>query len=350
MSNLEPPAKATEDNSKDTTLASAVNLLLKGSAIIVGAVYLCGFLSLNGYLYKYGVVGLGIGNTNYIIVGSIFILYMTCYGIFGGRAIFKSKNSVKNGMERLISAGRIKNAKRITYSHESIDLTFMHCLSAVSFTSIAMNGADSFWFYTVLIFSFIVIYPLDVSNMDIRRPYLFIHVDSFFKLVAIFAFFILPPTGKHVYIFFAFIAYSMYINMVLDYFDRYKTTSDKIIFTALNSCILVLASAISFGTMFYGSVSRKIGGGELIPMRIGINDRSLLSQMKTPNNYIDGEYIYSSDRDVILKAKNKNLVIPRKYIEWMQFSHSENLGILKIFGHHFEEKAKTLIKKDSNQK
>jgi hypothetical protein len=75
------------------------------SAIFLGTIYLCGFLTLNSHLYKYGVVELGIASTEYLVAGAIFVIYLVVYGLFAGRGMVMSQRWLEEKIEHLKESG-----------------------------------------------------------------------------------------------------------------------------------------------------------------------------------------------------------------------------------------------------
>ncbi len=70
MENIEAPKEEAPSTLKGLDSLGAL------SAIFLGTVYLCGFLTLNSHLFKYGVVELGKASTEYLVAGAIFVLYL----------------------------------------------------------------------------------------------------------------------------------------------------------------------------------------------------------------------------------------------------------------------------------
>jgi len=168
----------------------------KISAVFFGLIYLCGFLTLNSHLYKYGVVELGIASTEYLAAGAVFVLYLTVYGIFAGRSIILSKHWLGQHIDHLKARNAPSISPFIAFVHMFIELAFFHCLSAALFSTFAFGQIESFVFYAVLSLVFIVSYGMDTSNWYVRHPFAHLIIDGLLKLIAVFSFFYLSSGSK----------------------------------------------------------------------------------------------------------------------------------------------------------
>jgi hypothetical protein len=300
------------------------------SAIFLGTIYLCGFLTLNSHLYKYGVVELGIASTEYLVAGAIFVLYLVVYGLFAGRGIVMAQRSLGQTINHLRESGAPAVSPRVAFIHLLIEMAFHHCLSAALFSVFAFGQVESAGFYAVLSISFIISYTMDISNWDIRHPFSHLIIDAVLKLIAVFSFFYLS-SGTSIYIVFAaFFGYSFYINLVLDSFQRYKLTRERIGFHLVYTAVFFLLAAISFGSGVYGNISKKLGGGKPIEMTIGLRPNSIggfPDELKLP---IVGDVVYSSTDNVYIKIEETTLIIPRSSVQWMRFQESDHSGFLDL--------------------
>jgi hypothetical protein len=302
----------------------------KVSAVFFGVIYLCGFLTLNSHLYKYGVVELGIASTEYLVAGAVFVLYLSVYGIFAGRSIILSKHWLGQHIDHLKERNAPSISPLIAFVHMFIELAFFHCLSAALFSTFAFGQIESFGFYAVLSLVFIVSYGMDTSNWDVRHPFAHLIIDGLLKLIAVFSFFYLS-SGSNIYIVFAaFFGYSMYINLVLDSFERYRITKDRIVFNMGYTAIFILLSAVTFGSSVYGNVSKKIGGGKAIEVTIGLNENSLEGHVDEIESPISGEVVYSTQDNVYIKIEKDTLIIPRTSVKWMSFHEKNNDGMFEF--------------------
>ena len=320
---------------KQPTIQEIVNVGAKVFALFLGLTYVCGFLTLNSYFYKYGIVDLGIASSDYLVAGSLFILYLVTYALFGGRAIVLIKVWMGRTMDQLIEKGGGKKELKVAAAHSYIELIFLHCLSASCFASYAFGQFESFWFYAVLGIAFLITYRLDVSNKDIEKPFASLIIDITLKIIAIVVFFAFSSTYKPILVFFIFFGFSMYINLVLDSFERYTISNDRIVFTLVLSVVFFLGSAVSFGAVIYGDITKKIGGGKNIPMEMGVAPGILDNIGLGENSILIGEVVYSSQTNIYIQVDKETLVLPRSSIQWMKFRSpneneiSEVLGIVK---------------------
>lgn len=324
--------KVNNNRSGASSIQGIIETGGKASALFLGLIYICGFLTLNSHFYKYGIVDIGIASSDYLVAGSIFILYVVTYGLFGGRAIVLMKTWMGQHIDRLVESGSPRIAPLIAFIHSYVELAFFHCLSAAIFSTYAFGQYESFRFYAALSIAFLISYTMDITNFDIKRPFANIIIDLVIKVVAILSFFALSSSFKPILIFISFMLFSFYINMVLDQFERYRVNRDRVIFTIIYSAIFFLGSAVSFGAIVYGDVSKKIGGGKSIPMEIGINREYLGSLAKEYENSILGDVVYTSSENIYLKVKNETIVLPRASVQWMRFQAPEEKNIMEKLG------------------
>jgi hypothetical protein len=319
------------------------------SAIFLGTIYLCGFLTLNSHLYKYGVVELGIASTEYLVAGAIFVIYLVVYGLFAGRGMVMSQRWLEEKIEHLKESGTPAVSPLVVYIHLFIEMVFLHCLSAALFSIFAFEQVESAGFYAVLSMVFIISYAMDTSNWDIRHPFAHLIIDAVLKLVAVFSFFYLS-SGINIYVVFAaFAGYSFYINMVLDSFQRYKITIERIGFHLIYTAVFLLLVAISFGSGVYGNISKKIGGGKPLEMTIGLQPNSIggyPEELKLP---IVGNVVYSSTDNVYIKIEETTLVIPRSSVQWMRFQGSDDSGFLNLINKFRKDNSNVGAKEEPNQ-
>ena len=320
----------------------------KVSAVFLGIIYLCGFLTLNSHLYKYGVVELGIASTEYLVAGAVFVLYLSVYGIFAGRSIVLSKHWLGQHIDYLRERNAPAISSLIAFVHMFVGLAFFHCLSAALFSMFAFGQIESVGFYAVLSLVFIVSYGLDTSNWDVRHPFARLIIDGFLKLIAVFSFFYLS-SGSNIYIVLAaFFGYSMYINLVLDSFERYKVTKDRIVFNLGYTAIFILLAAVTFGFSVYGKVSKKIGGGKPLEMTIGLNENSLDNHPSKFTSPIAGKVVYSTQDNVYIQIEKDTLIIPRSSVNWMSFHENDSDGFIELLKEMKADRRESIDQKEPN--
>ncbi len=341
--------QTTQQNSQALVSLLRTDSLGKVSAVFFGILYLCGFLTLNSHLYKYGVVELGIASTEYLVAGAVFALYLTVYGIFAGRSIILSKHWLGQHIDHLKERNAPAVSPLIAFAHMFIELTFFHCLSAALFSTFAFGQIESAGFYAVLSLVFIVSYGLDTSNWDVRHPFAHLIIDGILKLIAIFSFFYLSSGGNIYVVFAAFFGYSMYINLVLDSLERYRVTKDRIVFNLGHTAIFILLSAVTFGSSVYGKVSKKIGGGKPLEMTIGLNDSSLKNHPGKNESPIVGKVVYSTQDNVYIQIEKDTLIIPRSSVKWMSFHQNDSDGLFKLLKEMKRDSKESADKKEPNK-
>ena len=341
--------QATPQNSQALVSLLNADSLGKVSAVFLGIIYLCGFLTLNSHLYKYGVVELGIASTEYLVAGAVFVLYLTVYGIFAGRSIILSKHWLGQQIDHLKERNAPAVSPLIAFVHMFIELAFFHCLSAALFSIFAFGQIESAGFYAVLSLVFIVSYGLDTSNWDVRHPFAHLIIDGILKVIAVFSFFYLSSGGNIYIVLAAFFGYSMYINLVLDSFERYRVTKDRIVFNLGYTAIFILLAAVTFGSSIYGKVSKKIGGGKPLEMTIGLNESSLKNLPGKIESPIVGEVVYSTKDSIYIQIEKDALIIPRSSVKWMKFQQNDSDGLFKLLKVIKENSEESMDQKEPNK-
>lgn len=329
------PEQSINKNNEDIMVDKSLSLSVifdvgtKSSALLLGVVYICGFLSLNSHFYKYGGIDLGIVSSEYLVAGSIFVLYLATYALFGGRAIFFMKTWMAKHIDHLTESNAPPIAPYFAFIHSFIELVFFHCLSAAIFSTYAFDQSESNEFYAALFGVFIISYTLDITNFDIRNPFTHTIIDSTLKAFAVYSFFNLSSSLNMFTVFITFGIFSFFINMLLDSIERYKITNDRIIFNTVLIAVFFLGSAVLFGSSIYGNVSAKIGGGKSIEMEVGINRKSLGILGEEYGSSVVGNLIYSSPENIYLEINKKTVVLPRRSIQWLRYEAEEENDFLK---------------------
>ena len=319
-----------ENNKKNPFIQDFFEISSKISTFFIISIYICGFLALNAFFYKYNIVDVDLINSNYLVVGSLFILYITTYGIFAGRSIILGKVWLQQQIELLNKTKHRNINSFFVFTHSIIETIFMHCMAVAFFSIYAFTQNGSIIFYLFLMFAFLIKYPLDVFNLDIKFPFVFLIIDTIIKLIAIWVFFHFSTNEQLTIVFLTFFGFSLYINFVLDSFERYKINRDRIIFTTIYSIIFFLGSAVLFGTTIYGNISKKIGGGQSIPVEVSVNKNISKSLSLNIDTTIYGNYIYLSKENLYIKIKDNVYILPRQSINWLKFKEQKFKNISSI--------------------
>ena len=94
---LSPSPQSNDVSKKD--LISGINIITKigPKALAIGltVVYISGFLVLNSYLNRFGIMEFDIISSRYLVPGAIFIFYLICFYLFAGRNIVLGKKWVQ---------------------------------------------------------------------------------------------------------------------------------------------------------------------------------------------------------------------------------------------------------------
>lgn len=304
----------------------------KLSVLLVGVIYICGFLTLNSHFYKYGVVELGIASSEYLVAGSIFTLYIVIYGLCGGRAAVLSEKWMNQRIDHLEENNAPPIAHVIVSLHSLVEIAFLHCASAAVFSMFAFEQHEGIRFYVVLLFTGLISHILDITSFDIKYPFADTIIDLILKSFTVYSFFNLSSSVNMFLVLFVFFMYSTYIKLVISGFKRYKITKGGVVWASIIGVMFFLSSAIGFGTVTYGNVSKKLGGGKVVEMEIGLKQDSLGSLTDDFKSPLVVDVIYSSSKNTYIKVDDKIIVLPRSSIQWMRFDVPKEKGLLDSLG------------------
>jgi hypothetical protein len=276
---IQPPQQVQSEPFKPLLGAATVLPILKEFgpwfyALVVGALYVSGFLVLNSNLAKSGVLDVEFVDARYFLASAGFAFYLVCFYFFAGRAVLFTPKWLREDLARLNNDGAKPVWSFVVFVHSNINSGFFCCLSAALFTSVAIDSAESALFYAALSGCFLISYTFDVTNLDLRFPKCWEAVGIITKSIAIYTFFIHGGAGVMLFVFFSYAAIFAFINFVLDSFARYKHTADRLTFTGIYAIFMLLSTAIAYGTLFYGQVTTKLGGARPQTVWLGLSDEA----------------------------------------------------------------------------
>jgi hypothetical protein len=236
-------------------------------AVAVGAFYVAGFLALNAFLATRGIYDFEFINPRIVLAGAGFCLFLICFYLFAGRAVLFTPKWLGEDLKQM-NAGRARPFWSVlVFIYSFVHATFFVCFSAAIFVSIAVGHTYAYLFYSVIAIAFLVLYTLDILNLDIRHPRSTLVVRFVFEVAAIIVFFLQPNNGLLITAFFTYAAMFAFVNLVLDKFDRYIASADTIGFSVLYALLFtVIVVSTAYGALFYGSTSNKLGGARPLPV------------------------------------------------------------------------------------
>lgn len=246
-------------------------------ALLLGAAYVIGFVALNAHLGKIGIYDFEFASTRIVLAFANCLFYLVCFYVFAGRAVLFGKKWMQAEIDRLKSANASPAWGVVAFFASHGKSVFFCCFSAAIFSSLAIDNASALLFYAAAAVAFLVFYPFDVMNWDLRHPRIFILAGAFFDIAATVAFFVQPNNEVAVRVFFSYLAVFVFINMILDQFERRIKTNDMISFVALYGSIFCITIAAGFGSMFYGLIPSRLGGGKAMPVELVLSDSFLKS-------------------------------------------------------------------------
>ena len=273
---------------------------------------------LNAHLGERGLYDFDLANSRHLIAGGLFVGFLVSWYLFAGRAIILVKKWIYEDTSSAEEHGLSSIWYALIFINSWIKLGFLTCLSAAFFSTAVLGSTESSPVYVYLVSLFLIAYPWDILNFDLRFPRANLVFEFISKATMILVFFItlnniVSPT---MFVFLQFSVMSFYANLVLDYYERFKATTDQITYNIIFSVIFVLLFSTSFGKFHYGNISSALGGGQLQPVEIMINDQTVWNGLKdmgfevTP--FLRANLVHENQREFIIDLEGQTIRLPRE--------------------------------------
>lgn len=279
--------------------------------LAIGVVYALGFIVSNANLVKEGVIALDFVNPQYFVAGINFFVYLVAFYLFAGRAAIRGNTWFREDLIQHYKSGGGKRWEVVVLIRSLVHVLFYCCLSSALFAWIAFEGNVPSVFYASLILPFLVLHAFDLLNWDIKHPKTFCVLNILFEGAAVVIFFLAPAKLDLLApIFGNFIGFLMLINVILDSFDRYKVTVDRVSFTAVYFLMMLIAAAAVYGATIYGKVRSQVGGAapEMVTLGISTDSKQALGDaLKAPTESITGKLIHQTQTYLYLSIADKTL-------------------------------------------
>jgi hypothetical protein len=335
----QPPALPPQEEQEKLPSASWWSTLNDGNgplwAIIIAIFYLSGFLVQNAHLAQFGLSDFEFVSGRYLLAAANFSFFLVCFYLFAGRAILYTPRWLSEDIQQVNHVRRSRFWSVVVFVHSFIRFIFFCCLSAALYTSTALGQIETAWFYAALSGAFFITNTLDISNFDDRFPRTNEIIQIIVKVLAIYAFFAGPKIINLVGVFGFYLVIALYINFVFDSFKRHKIDLDRIGFTTIYSAVFVLGIALSFGAIYFGQVSSKIGGGRPINIVFSLahETRSLLpnSLISAGKPSLSGQLLYQTDKYLYVNIADQTVRLRADDIAVMVLKPEPSESFLKAF-------------------
>lgn len=282
-------------------------------AALGGTFYVLGFLVLNANLAYNGIVDYEFVDARYIISGSVFAFFLTCFYLFAGRTVVYAPRWIGEELQRYQRLGVSPKWNVVVFVRSIVNAAFACCLSAGLFNLTAFGDRETAIFFAILSGAFVVLYWFDTTDRDLKHPRTYLVVSLAIRLGAVVAFFANPDSGMLGTTFGLMLILFFFINFVLDTIARHGVTNDRLSFSGVYALVMLLTTAIAFGATLYGQVSTKIGGARPQTVSIALTREAVEA---LPANLasgtpllVSGKLIHQTEKHLYLLATEKTLRI-----------------------------------------
>ncbi len=145
----------------------------------------------------------------------------------------------------------------------------MAAWAASVFGAFAFSDSSVLEFWLIGAVAFLIVYPLDFMNLDVRFPFLVIPIERLLECYAVYIFFRFAEKPSPVWtLFWFFVGLAWAGNMLLDMRERYQRTNES----RLNELVIILficfGTYVAYGGTLIPHIKGWLGGGEPIRARI----------------------------------------------------------------------------------
>ena len=291
----------------------------QAASIILAGTYLAGFLVLNAHLGKRGIFDFSLANSRYLIAGVLFIAFLIIWYFFAGRAIILVKKWMDEDIASATEHGLGPIWHLVIAVSAFVRVGFLTCISAAFFSLTLLGSAEPKEFLIYLVAFFLIAYPWEFLNFDSRFP----RVNQVFELatraVGILVFFTtVTSDSPTMSVFVHFAIMSVYVNLVLDSFDRFKVTVDRLTYHIIYSAVFVLLSSSMFGLWHYEHIKSAFGGGQLQVVEIMIGDQTVRNGLMdmgfevTPS--LKANLLHENQQEFIVEIEGQTIRLSRKTV------------------------------------
>ena len=298
--------------------------------IIVSSLYVCGFLAINSHLGQFSLNDHNLANSNYLIVGGLYGGFLVIWYFSAGRSIISSKTRVTNEIEAAVKHGSGRFWIVIIFSKSIAQIVFFTCLSAALFSLLLSETSTSNRFYKYLVILFLVGYPWDFLNLDLRFPYatqIFLLVTNTLAVYVFFSSVQANSPTMRVLIHMALI--SVCVNFLLDSMERFRITVDHISYNLIFSIIFFIFNSVPFGAIHFKHISSTFGGIQPKQISIVVTDDSVESWMKNiglkTRPSLETKLIYENREELFLSiSEDITLRLPKNVVGGIKLEPSDN--------------------------
>ena len=303
---------------EQTVLGWRITTPQAASTILAGT-YLAGFLVLNAHLGKRGIFDFSLANSRYLIAGVLFIAFIVFWYLFAGRAIIFAKKWIDEDIDSATECGLGPIWHFVILVSAFVRAGFFTCISAAFFSLTLLGSAEPKEFLIYLIAFFLIAYPWDFLNFDHRFP----RANQVFGLatraVGILVFFkTVNSSSPAMGVFLHFVGISIYVNLVLDSFDRFKITGDRFTYHIIYSAVFVLLSSSMFGWSHYEHIKSAFGGGQLQKVEIMIGDQTVGNGLKDMGFEVPPAFkanlVHENQQEFIVEIEGQTIRLSRKTV------------------------------------
>jgi hypothetical protein len=299
------PASPNSSKSWFDTVAFQVPRLAQGLGLFAVVLYVFGYIIVNMYFARYGIVSKGPLNQSYLSAGLTFVLILGLFFVTVGLKVHRMDEDGKalRGYKPQWLRSSFWWVIILTCLLARIALAITFITSVVMLTFLRGSAA---WLLPALGAYVAIDYPLTLFKLYARFPISGTLFSSTLYIVLIWFAASRAHNRDFTFLFWVFTILAMMLLMELEFDKMFQSRSATRFLVAVSASILL---AISYGEMVYEKIPQSAGGGKPLTVQLLISPQgasAIVQFMKVQSSLSEEVQLLSEDADEFVVLSNSS--------------------------------------------
>lgn len=311
-----------QETKKGSMTRSSIDVVTKLVPAVVAATYFYGFLVLTSHLGDFGITTAGILDASYFVAGSTFMYLIAVYTVFVFRPLRGLDSLIRVGPEVMSKHPTPTSLETVWFlPYLAIQLCVHPCIAALIFSSILFDTTQiASWIIPALVA--VVLFSGYLKGRIGYRVWDY-YLMSVLRIAIIILFVIIAT--RETWMIIGFLGgMSALFGYARHEFHNRRNSPERQAYLAGFCAIMLIAIAMLFGDVTYGSIKRSYGGGAPVSIAISLNQSQVRDDEIISESTIMADVVHVSDTDLYLVlADSQHMVLSRSAVLWIRLLDPE---------------------------